>query len=228
MRFHHQGFSLLEMAVVIFIISLLLLSFIKPLSLQREIEQIQSTKATLTDIRQALIVYAITEKRLPCPDINNLNDVDEGQENRKPNKTCQQQYGFLPWAELGMPRFDPWGQRYLYRVDSAFSKTIPSDGLTNNNMRIRDPFDGSNLTSTNAAGESPISAVVYSCGMNKVNNQVLNTPQSSCLATSSATFSQGNLIEGTANNSFDDYITWLPSNVLLYHLLSAGKWRGPN
>ena len=135
-----QGFSLLEMAIVLLIISLLLFSFIQPLSLQREIQQVQDNENSLEEIRQALIVYAITQNRLPCPDLDVLNDGNEGLENRKIDNTCSQQYGFLPWAELGMPRFDPWGQRYLYRVDSAFSSSIPADGLPGDNMRVRDPF----------------------------------------------------------------------------------------
>jgi len=219
-----QGFSLLEMAVVLLIISLLLLSFIKPLRLQREIQQVQETQDSLEEIRQALIVYAITENHLPCPDLDSLNDSDEGLENRETNESCTQQYGFLPWAELGMPRFDPWGQRYLYRVDTLFSVNIPDNGLPADNMRVRDPFDDSDVTRNNAAGSSHITAVTYSCGMNQVNNQRLNTPKSDCSASSSATFSQGSLIEGNNNNSFDDYIIWLPKNILLYHLLKAQRW----
>ncbi len=219
-----RGFSLLEMAVVIFIISLLLVSFIRPLSLQREIENVKTTQDNLETIRQALIVYAVAEQKLPCPDINLLGNANEGLENRQPDDSCSQLYGYLPWAELGITRLDPWGQRYLYRVDSAFSQGIPNDGLPVDGMRVRDPFDNSNVTSPTNSGNSHITAVFYSCGPNDVNNQRLNTPQTDCQALNALVFSQGALIEGTQNQSFDDYILWLPKNVLLYYLINAGRW----
>ena len=64
---HSTGFSLVELAMVLFIVSLLIGGLMMPLSAQHEIHGRQETDKALTNIREALIGFAIVNGRLPCP-----------------------------------------------------------------------------------------------------------------------------------------------------------------
>ncbi|MDP2785976.1 MAG: prepilin-type N-terminal cleavage/methylation domain-containing protein, partial [Sulfurimicrobium sp.] len=61
------GFTLVEMAIVLIIIGLLLGGLLMPLSAQMEQRRISETQKTLDEINQALIGFAVANKRLPCP-----------------------------------------------------------------------------------------------------------------------------------------------------------------
>ena len=61
------GFSLVEMAIVLAIITLLLGGLLPTLSAQRGSQHISETRKQLEEIQQALVGYAIANGRLPCP-----------------------------------------------------------------------------------------------------------------------------------------------------------------
>ena len=63
-----RGFTLIEMAVVLFIFGLLIAGVLGPLETQLEARDRNSTIATMNEIIEALYGYAITHGRLPCPD----------------------------------------------------------------------------------------------------------------------------------------------------------------
>lgn len=64
---HSSGFTLIELAMVLFIVSLLIGSMMMPLSAQYEIRGRQETDKALANIREALIGFAVVNGRLPCP-----------------------------------------------------------------------------------------------------------------------------------------------------------------
>ena len=61
------GFTLIELAMVLFIVSLLIGGLLMPLAAQTEIRGRQETDRALANIREALIGYAVVNGRLPCP-----------------------------------------------------------------------------------------------------------------------------------------------------------------
>ncbi len=61
------GFTLIELAMVLFIVTLLIGGMLLPLSAQTEIRGRQETDRALANIRDALIGFAIVNGRLPCP-----------------------------------------------------------------------------------------------------------------------------------------------------------------
>jgi type II secretory pathway pseudopilin PulG len=61
------GFTIIELAVVLVIVTLLIGSFLYPLSTQVDQRNIADTQRRLEDIREALITYAIVNGRFPCP-----------------------------------------------------------------------------------------------------------------------------------------------------------------
>jgi prepilin-type N-terminal cleavage/methylation domain-containing protein len=62
-----SGFTLVELAMVLFIVSLLIGGLLMPLSAQNEVRGRQETDRALATIREALIGFAAINGRLPCP-----------------------------------------------------------------------------------------------------------------------------------------------------------------
>jgi len=62
-----NGFSLMELAVVLAIVTLLLGSMLTPLAAQREVAAASQTQKQLVEIRDALLGFGIANERLPCP-----------------------------------------------------------------------------------------------------------------------------------------------------------------
>ena len=71
-----NGFTLLEMAIVLMIVGLLLGGMLVPLTAQMDQRNFTETRKSLDDIQQALIGYAIINGRLPCPASSTSNGVE--------------------------------------------------------------------------------------------------------------------------------------------------------
>lgn len=136
---HHRrhasaGFSLIEMAMVLMIMTLVLGGLMMPLSAQIDVRRTSETQQTLENIKEALVGYAMshrdttvnTRPYLPCPDIAaplagfTHND---GQEDRDATTgaCAAPTEGNLPWVTLGVGNADAWGNRFHYRVSADFS-----------------------------------------------------------------------------------------------------------
>ena len=69
-----RGFTLVEMAIVLVVVGLLVSAFLTPLRMQIELRNNSETQASLLEIRDALIGYALSHNALdgrpflPCPD----------------------------------------------------------------------------------------------------------------------------------------------------------------
>src|SRR4030095_2303364 len=62
-----RGFTLIELAVVVLVITLLIGGLLVPLSTQVEQRNISDTQQRLAQIQDALIGFAIAHGRFPCP-----------------------------------------------------------------------------------------------------------------------------------------------------------------
>ena len=104
----NAGFSLIELAVVVLVIGLLLGSLLVPLNAQLQQRRITETRDRMTEAREALVSYVMTNGRFPCP----ATDASNGQEKFVPstgnptNGSCEWWNGFLPAATLGMTNLD--------------------------------------------------------------------------------------------------------------------------
>ena len=117
-----RGFTLVELAISIFIIALLLGSILVPLATQVEQRQIGETQKKLEEIRDALLGFAATNSYLPCPDTDN-----DGNENidivtgKCLTVTPGIAAGNLPWNTLGlMTNADAWGNRFRYVINDRY------------------------------------------------------------------------------------------------------------
>jgi len=123
-----RGFTLAELAVVVLVIALLLGGLTLTLSTQTELRRIEGTQRTLELAKDALIGFAITRGRLPCPATPGIATgmANAGVEQLTPGlppQPCVSQFGVLPWATLGVPETDGWGRRFSYRVFNEFADT---------------------------------------------------------------------------------------------------------
>nr|VFK16597.1 MAG: prepilin-type N-terminal cleavage/methylation domain-containing protein [Candidatus Kentron sp. LPFa] len=227
-----EGFTLLEMAVVMAIISLLLGGLLMPLGTQLENRRIKDTGKQLATIREALMGFAIASPsgRLPCPDTD--GDGLEDPAALGSTASCAQLEGELPWATLGLARGDAWGRPFRYAPDAAYAAPtgIPGPPDTRSGLMVRD-HAGVFLTDTTPSSSGPPpngpAAILFSCGRDGVpngendNDNILNT-NADCVnpGASNGIYTAGAPQEGR----FDDIVIWLSRNILLNRLVAAGVW----
>ena len=216
-----QGFSLLEMAVVLVILGLLLGGMLSGVSAMRASQQVEETRHRLEEIREALIAFAIVNRRLPCPANPATADTVAGAGiERTPTVTgCTGgTAGVVPWATLGLPQTDVWGHRFSYRVSPAFVGLAPVLSLlTTGDNTVR-----------NRAGVSialQVPAVVVSHGANGAGGR---SHLGTLVAVGSDPGQQENadgdnsFVADTVTDAFDDEIVWVPPTLLIGKLLQAG------
>ena len=212
---HIPGFTLVEMAIVMLIIGLILGGLLIPLGTQVENERRKSTRSTLAQAQDALIGFAVINKRLPCPDTSG-NGLENG-------PTCNNVEGELPWITLGISRYDAWGRPFRYRADNAYTTTIPDPPDTSSALQIQER-SGTVITAANPS--APV-AIIFSCGSNgkpDVENDADGTPNSNTLCSNAGTANATYVQDISVKDQFDDILVWVSRNTLLNQMISAGKW----
>lgn len=222
---HQAGFNLVEMSLVLVIIGILLTGLLQPLLTQFEISQRKKITRQLDDIHGALLGFAATTGRLPCPAQSNSFGLSV------PNiaaATCTQVDGFVPVRTLGVNGpingnsllVDPWNNPIRYRLSaiSAYSDDITLAMLgTVPDMKVCQIDYGTDPSTCGIDVAENLVAVVYSTGDSLSSSpwQVENTNGDTQFATGD--FS---VVE---NKEFDDYLRWISPNILAYHLVLAGQ-----
>jgi type II secretory pathway pseudopilin PulG len=117
------GFSLIEMAIGLVIIGLLIGSLLAPGFEQNTQQKIRTTQQTLEEIKEALLGFAEVNGRLPCPaiDLTGKEPADFADPAKQRCDTYDDADGYLPWAVLGVGKYDAWGRPFRYRVDGWFN-----------------------------------------------------------------------------------------------------------
>ena len=110
------GFSLIEIAVVLVIISILLVAVALPLATQMNQRKVAETRATLDSAQKALLGFAASNGRLPCPaadgtggTANSLGDEAFATGSSATDGVCAKFVGFLPAVALGLNPVDAEG-----------------------------------------------------------------------------------------------------------------------
>jgi len=140
----NSGFTLVEIAMVMFIIVLLLGGLIPTINAQLEQQRTRETLKRMDEIQQALLGFAMVNGRLPCPAKVSLvtGAANAGVEATTGNScactaggnpnadwtatacTLTTVTGVLPWVTLGLKETDAWDHRYTYRVTTHFADQI--------------------------------------------------------------------------------------------------------
>jgi prepilin-type N-terminal cleavage/methylation domain-containing protein len=227
-----RGFSLIEIAVVMFIIVLLLGSILIPLSTQIEQRQISDTQKSLEEIREALIGFALANGYLPCPDTgsNGSENITSGACTTISGSVA---VGRLPYNNIGLGNGDLWGNRYTYVVNEAFARR-PSPTLplafslsTASDIRICATQACTQTLSTTAVfaiishGKNGAGAVSYAT--NSTNPASGSADEQENYDTDRDIVSRAQFTGGAAASEFDDIVIWLSRYTLLNRMVAAGK-----
>lgn len=212
----NSGFTLVEMAIVLMIVGLLLGGMLVPLSAQMDQRNASDTQKTLSEIKEAIIGYAIVNGRLPCPaqatfatGNTNAGMVD-----------CTLTTGVIPWATLGTSETDAWGRRFTYAVSSTFS-TATFMLSSNGTLSVKNNAGGNNVASS-------IPAVIISHGKNGAGaytsqgNQLPRGSNTDELENSDGSLNL-NYVSHTPTPTFDDLVVWVSPNILFNRMVAAGK-----
>lgn len=239
------GFTLIEMAVVLLIVSLLLGGLLPTISSQVQQQRVSDTLKQLNDIQQALIGFAVINGRLPCPALSTT-----GVESPAGGGSCATFYnGFVPAATLGLSptdsqgyAIDSWGNRIRYAVTSWSSTTpsVPYVFTSANGMSTAVTAGFSNLSpnllvcstatgisaSSCAAGTSlttnGVPAVIFSTGKNGGAGGAGNDENAN-LDNNRTFVSHVPAPSPAANGEFDDLVIWISPNTLVNRMVAAGK-----
>jgi prepilin-type N-terminal cleavage/methylation domain-containing protein len=168
--FAQRGFTLIELAIVLFVVGLLLGGMLLPLAGQQDIRNYGDTQKILIESRDALLGFSMANDRLPCPASSTSNGREAFciaasgacTETTSPqiHGRCANPYdGFLPAATLGLSpvdaqgyRLDGWGGEAAHRLRYAVSTANGNAYTTQNQMKSV----GMTTLATVAAGDLKI------------------------------------------------------------------------
>jgi prepilin-type N-terminal cleavage/methylation domain-containing protein len=219
----NEGFTLTEMAVVLAIFALLVGGLMMPLAMQQDNKNRQDTTKALAEIREALIGYALLNKKLPCPASTAITDPANASYGVAAASCSPGSEGYLPWKTLGVREVDAWGSPrtgasdpfvgyWKYRVDKNFASTITVTTSLGDTILVKD-HAGNQLT---LSTETPV-AVVYSTGANRAADGLNGD------ATADV-YESGEVINnsGQFSATFDDMLIWISRPLLISRLVAAG------
>lgn len=240
-----RGFSLVELAIVMFIVALLLGGMLLPLSAQQDVRAQGETQKILAEARDALLGFAIANDRLPCP----ASSTSNGQESPVGGGICTNPHdGFFPAATVGLAPVDAqgylldgWGgeagNRVRYAIStantSAFSTVsgMKNAGITilapdlqicSTGVGMSTPGTATAACAANATLAADAVAIVYSLGKNSgtggaAGEENHNPNPRSTLAADRA------FVSAQQGSSFDDQLVWVSKNTLFNRLVAVGR-----
>lgn len=223
----HTGFTLVEMAVVLLILTLLAGSLTVGLSRHATRRAETATDEALDEARDALLGYVVRKGFFPCP----AKSPTDGTEDREAG-TCKKTVGLLPWATLGIHGVDGWAHRLRYAATLKYTSKITGTDDGDIEIVTRN-LDGAELKLTTEGGKTPV--VILSHGSNgfgaidQDGNVLLAPPASTDEARNASgdgrQFYSRPLSEnsGASGGAFDDRITWLSPNLIAHRLITVGR-----
>jgi prepilin-type N-terminal cleavage/methylation domain-containing protein len=242
-----QGFTLIELTIVLFIVSLLLGGILGPLSTRMEVEERNKTELLLEEAKNSLIGFALVNGYLPCPDCDSsttsncssagpndgIEDGVDGGVGVSPRAghtfaSCATPEGNLPWGTLGVSETDAWGNRFKYRVDETYADDVAGTGETDCELTTDMSFQicsSGNIIVRNASGtlvaqDLPAMIISFGANANEVGNPASTAETEN--QNSDVNFIDTNYSKAAANQ-FDDILTWIPNNTLIYRMVQAEK-----
>jgi prepilin-type N-terminal cleavage/methylation domain-containing protein len=220
-----KGFTLVELAIVLIIVSLLTGGLMMTITAQLDQRYRSDSQQQLLDARDAIVGFAASHSAadgkpyLPCPDTDG-----DGLENRN-GTGCTSNDGMFPWSDLGMGNQDAWGNRLRYHVQANFART--DIGFTFGTAATLRVCNQSACTTTLATG---LPAILISHGKNGLG--AMNSGNTQNTGPTSAdelqnTNGDANFVSHTPTppgaNEFDDLVVWLSPNILYNRMIAAGR-----
>jgi prepilin-type N-terminal cleavage/methylation domain-containing protein len=141
-RLKNSGFTLIEIAIVLIIVTILLGYTMAMVPIQQDLKQYRQADAEMDRIIESLYAFSQVNGYLPCPAWEDVGVTSDGFECRDidltaancdavtPDPTtdsCDIWFGYVPGKTLGVEGkysdtgllLDPWGQAYRYQVSDG-------------------------------------------------------------------------------------------------------------
>jgi prepilin-type N-terminal cleavage/methylation domain-containing protein len=224
---HARGFTLIELAIVLVIITFLIGGLAMPLSAQIQARRVAETRQTMEEAREAIMGFAMTHQiagqpYLPCPDT-----VGDGIENRDAAGICASEEGLFPWVTMGTASQDAWGNRLRYRVTAAFSDG--SAGFSNTDIGNLQVCSSGGCATVDVASNVPVVLVSHGPngrGARSASGNTLAAPSGADeLENTDADVNFVSHVPATADaagGEFDDLVVWVSDSLLRSRVCPAG------
>ncbi len=124
-----QGFSLVEMAIVLVILSVLIGAGFSTMGAYLDNAKQSHTMGSLENTKKAILNYVKVNYYMPCPDTNN-----DGNEDRVSGLACSSSVGTVPFNSIGLGAAivsDDYGNVFAYGVDTGVTTAT---SLTNKDL----------------------------------------------------------------------------------------------
>lgn len=235
-----RGFSLVEMAVVLVILGFVIAALLLPLQAQRNQFFQTETENQLEIARKALIGFAQSRGRLPCPAIATSNGI----ENPIPaTGTCTSPVGFLPAATLGIQptdkdgfAIDGWNNRLRYAVSQVntvggaatpdFTTTNEMNNVTiaalDPDLRVCENSSVADCSTTKYLTNNAV-VVIYSSGPNGSIGGGADEANQGVSIPPTTFYSRTPTAAGSTDGEFDDLVVWISPYVLYNAMIEAGQ-----
>lgn len=247
-----RGFTLVELAIVLFIVALLLGGMLLPLSAQQDVRSQGETQKQFTEAREALLGFAIANGRLPCPawdgsgadNVNTFGDESFATGGNATNGLCGHPYdGFLPAAKLGLTpvdaqgfAVDAWGGNPINRIHYAVT-TSNTNAFTKLNgmktasmtallpdLQICNTGTGIGaICAPNTALATDAVTIIYSVGKNAGTGGSSDDEKQNPNPNPAAVAPDPVFVSAQFGPNFDDQMIWLSKNILFNRMVSAGQ-----
>jgi len=249
----NRAFTLIELAVVILVITVLASGLAMPVAAQLEMRRAAETRRILDDARESLLAFAAANGRLPCP----ATESSRGEEGFAPggdsgNGSCARFYdGYLPGAALGLSPLDGEGfVRDAWNTErSRIRYAVFGGGAAVNG--VANPFTRANgLQAATLAGLGDAPHFIFICassagtsgsGCGPAANQLTRRAAFVLLSlgpNAGAAPAEGgdesrnqsgdpvfvhHEATGAGNAAFDDIVQWVPMHLVASRMLAAGR-----
>lgn len=236
-RYSQCGFTLVEIAIVLFIVGLLTRTLLEPIAIAQKYKQFDLTRSELQQVKDSVHAHLIAHGYLPCPIADtSVNLVSNG---GATGVECEVLEGSVPAVLLGLSGaidtngslLDVWNRPYRYAVSLSNHKS-------KGNQRFPDwttPGEASNVglryLSSNLVLCVEPSRVACAKRKVRANNLAfvifsLGQDVSESGAQSENQDGDGtyiiNPLSTRSDSPFDDQIVWSSTQDVLYWMLRAG------
>jgi prepilin-type N-terminal cleavage/methylation domain-containing protein len=225
-----DGFTLVELAIALVVVTLLAGGVLLATRVQLTQRQSGETRQALEEAREALLAFAAANGRLPCPASSGV--PGQGIENCSITPTSPTQRGLLPWESLGIRGVDGWNRRLAYITSRSF--TTAGFGLSTAGAVTISA--GTAAGGTSLATNGAVAAAVWSFGGNGRFATLMDgtglpgsgagsDEQSNNSASTGNTVVSRDESENTSDpgGTFDDQVIWISRYVLFGRMMSAGQ-----
>lgn len=250
-KLHHEtGFTLVEMAIVLFIVALLLGGLLPTLSSQIDQQKSKETQKILTEAQDALTGFAIANGRLPCPAFSismGLESFASSPLAGNPgNGICSNFFdGFLPAATLGLSpvdaegfMLDGWNNRIHYAVanntvsgvDNTFTQTNGMQTASMGKIAAKELLyvcaSATGITNSDCGSAAKLTdkavAIIYSLGKNGITTGATGDEMGNPNPNSPHVANKV-FVSHEQTPTFDDIVVWISPNILFNRMVAAGK-----